>query len=196
MSTFYDVLKFLHVLSFVFMSVPLFNLIVVNERAVLGSSFNYHADRYMENIIRRGAIRCFVFQATVFTTGLLLLIFGPLGIGRIWTSWVMTLKTVLLFAVTGLLSYVHFRLQPKIESFIGDLGPDSEVPDDIVAQLKPYRVRRKRLATLCLFLVITIIILGLQTIGTFNPITTLVLIALAALFAWRANKTLIRFGWL
>lgn len=196
MNTFYDLLKFFHILSFVFMSVPLFNLIVVNERAVLGSSFNYHADRYMENIIRRGAYRCFVFQATAFVTGVLLLIFGPWGIETIRTNLVMALKTVFLFTLTGLLSYVHFRLQPKIESLIADLGPDSEVPDGIVSQLKPYRVRRKRMATFCLFLVITIIILGLQVYGNFNPIVTLVLVGLAGLFAWRVNKTLILFGWI
>jgi hypothetical protein len=196
MNTFYDVVKFFHVLGFVFMSVPLFNLIVVNERAALGSSFNYYADRYMENIIRRGAYRCFVFQATVFVTGVLLLIFGPWGIGTLWTNWVMALKTVLLFTLTGLLCYVHFELQPKIESFIADLGPDSEVPEGIVAQLKPFRVRRKRMATFCLFLVITIIILGLQVYGAFNPVITLVLMGLAVLFALRVNKTLIRFGWI
>jgi hypothetical protein len=196
MNTFYDVVKFFHVLGFVFMSVPLFNLIVVNERAALGSSFNYYADRYMENIIRRGAYRCFVFQATVFVTGVLLLIFGPWGIGTLWTNWVMALKTLLLFTLTGLLSYVHFNLQPKIESFIADLGPDSEVPEGIVAQLKPFRVRRKRMATFCLFLVITIIILGLQVYGAFNPVITLVLMGLAVLFALRVNKTLIRFGWI
>ena len=71
----YDILKFLHFISFVFMSVPLFNLIVVNERVLVGTSFIYHIDRYMENIIRRGAIRCFIFQSTVLITGLLFLIF-------------------------------------------------------------------------------------------------------------------------
>ncbi len=196
MNTVYDLLRFIHVLSFVFMSVPLFNLIVVNERAVLGSSFNYHADRYMENIIRRGAQRCFVFQGTVFVTGILLLIFGPLGISNVWTSWIMALKTIFLFTMTALLSYVHFKVQPTIESFIADLGPDSQAPDDIVSQMKPFRVRRKRLATFCLFLVITIIILGVQVNDTYNPITTLVLIGLAGLFALRASKTLIRFGWI
>ena len=54
---FYDLLRFLHVIGFVFMSIPLFNLIVVNERTLLGTSFNYDTDRYMENIIRHGAKR-------------------------------------------------------------------------------------------------------------------------------------------
>ena len=74
MDIFYDLVKFLHVIGYVFMSIPLFNLIVVNERALLGTSFNYHADRYIENIIKHGAYRCYVFQLTVLITGVLLLV--------------------------------------------------------------------------------------------------------------------------
>ncbi len=196
MEIFYSVLIFLHVMGFVFMSTPLFNLIVVNERAILGSSFNYYADRYMENIIRHGAIRCYVFQWTVLISGVLLIIFGPLGIESLWTSWIVLAKTLILFTMMGLLSYVHFSLQPKIESYMSKIGPEDAVPDGFSAQLKPYRVRRKRLATFCLFLVITAIILGLQVYGTFSSILTIVLIVIGALFAWKANRTLIRFGWI
>jgi len=196
MEIFYSVLIFLHVMGFVFMSTPLFNLIVVNERALLGSSFNYHADRYMENIIRHGAIRCYVFQCTVLISGVLLIIFGPLGIEALWTSWVVLAKTLILFTMMGLLSYVHFSLQPKIEFYMSKIGPDDEVPDGFSAQLKPYRVKRKRLATFCLFLVVTAIILGLQVYGAFSPILTIVLIVIGALFTWKASRTLIRFGWI
>ena len=195
METFYNVLIFLHVMGFVFMSTPLFNLIVVNERALLGSSFNYYADRYMENIIRHGAIRCYVFQWTVLISGVLLLIFGPLGIEALLTSWVVLVKTLILFIMMGLLSYVHFSLQPKIESFMSKIGPEDAVPDGLSAQMRPYRVRRKRLATFCLFLVISAIILGLQVYDTFGPILTFMLIGIGVLFAWKANKSLIRFGW-
>lgn len=195
MEVFYDVLIFLHVMGFVFMSTPLFNLIVVNERALLGSSFNYFADRYQENIIRHGAIRCYVFQCTVLISGVLLVIFGPLGIEALWTSWVVLAKTLILFTMMGLLSYVHFSLQAKIETLMSKIGPEDAVPDGFAAQLKPYRVRRKRLATFCLVLVITAIILGLQVYGIFSPILTIVLIGIGALFAWKANRTLIRFGW-
>jgi len=192
---FEGLLRFFHVMSFVFMSVPLFNLIVVNERASMGTPFNYHADRYMENIIKNGAYRCFVFQASAFISGLLLLQFGSLGIEDLWLNRVVLAKTILLFLLTGLLSYVHFSLQPKIESFISTIGPDTEVPDDLVGNLKPYRVRRKRLATFCLFLVIVTIILGLQVYGSFTPFLNIVLIGLAGLFALKVNKTLLRFGW-
>jgi len=195
MDILYDLLKFLHVMSFVFMTVPLFNLIVVNERALLSPRFDYSADRYMENIIGHGSSRCFVFQSTVLLTGLLLLVFGSLGIEALWTNWIITLKTVLLFVLMGMLSFVHFKLQPQIEQLMATVGPDSEPPKDFGAQLKPYRVLRKRMATFCLFLVITIIILGLQTYAPFAWYLTVALIALSALFAWHVNKTLIRFGW-
>lgn len=196
MEILYDLLKFLHVMSFVFMSVPLFNLIVVNERALLGVGFNYHADRYMENIIKHGAYRCYVFQSTALITGVLLLVFGPLGIEALWSDWIVLIKTVLLITLLGLLSYVHFILQPRIEACLSDLRADSEVPDDLVSRLKPHRIRRKRMATFCLFLVLTAIILGLQVSSTFSPALTIVLVGLAGLFALRVNKTLVRFGWI
>jgi uncharacterized membrane protein len=183
-------------MSFIFMSVPLFNLIVVNERAFFSSSFNYSVDRYMENIIKHGASRCFVFQSTVFLTGILLLVFGPLGIRTLWSNWIIIIKTVLLFTLMGLLSYVHFKLQPTIEKLLANLGPGAQLPESLLSNLKIHRARRKRMATLCLFTVVTIIILGLQIYSTFSPVLTLGLIGLAGLFAWRVNKTLIRFGWI
>jgi len=196
MDILYDVLLFLHILSFVFMSVPLFNLIVVNERALLGIKFNYYADRYMENIIRHGASRCFVFQASVFVTGILLLIFGDLGIGELWSNWIIIAKVILLFVLVVMLSIVHLRLQPRIEELMSTIDPESEIPDDFVNNLKPFRVLRKRMATGCLFLVITTIILGMQVYSTYNPFVTIILIAFAGLFALRVNKSLIKFGWL
>lgn len=196
MENLYDTLKVLHILSFVFMSIPLFNLIVVNERAAMGSGFDYGTDRYMENIIRRGATRCFVFQTSVLVTGLLLLLVGPLGLGALWQNWVLLTKTVLLLLLMGLLSYVHLGLQPRIEAHMAQVRPGVAAPEDFSARLKPYRVRRKRLATFCLFIVITVIILGLQVYGSFTPLLNLVLIALAAVFSWRASTTLVRFGWM
>lgn len=195
MDNFYNLLKFLHVISFVFISVPLFNLIVVNERALLGVPFNYYADRYMENIIKNGAYRCYVFQITILVSGVLLLVFGPLGIEALWTNWIIFTKMILLFIIIGTLSYVHFKLQPKIESFLVDITADSKIPDNLVAQLKPYRVMRKWLATFCLFLVIVTIILGMQVYNLFSPLLTIVLIGLAGLFTLKVNKSLIKFGW-
>ena len=196
MDNIYNLLIFLHVMGFVFMSVPLFNLIVVNERALLGISFDYYADRYMENIIKHGAYRCYMFQLTVLITGVLLLLFGPLEFEALWMNWRILVKTILLFILMGMLSYVHFKLQPKIESYLSELNENSEIPDNLVSQLKPYRVRRKWMATFCLFLVIVSIILGLQVYGSFSPILNIILIGLAGLFVLKVNKTIIRFGWI
>ncbi len=91
----YNIAKFLHVISFVFMSIPLFNLIIVNERALMGPSLNYGTDRYFENIIQRGAIRCFVFQWTVLISGAIILFLGS-GLTAILTNWVLMVKTLIL----------------------------------------------------------------------------------------------------
>jgi hypothetical protein len=196
MDNIYNLLIFLHVIGFVFMSVPLFNLIVVNERALLGISFNYYADRYMENIIKHGTYRCYIFQLTVLITGVLLLLFGPLEFEALWMNWRILIKTILLFILMGMLSHVHFKLQPKIESFLSDIDADSKIPNNLVSQMKPYRVRRKWMATFCLFLVITSIVLGLQVYDSFSPLLNVILIGLAGLFSLKVNKSLIRFGWI
>jgi uncharacterized membrane protein len=196
MGNLYQILKLWHIISFVFMSIPLFNLIVVNERAMMGSAFNFGTDRYMENIIRHGAVRCYVFQLSVFISGILLLLYGQWGIQSLWTNYILLIKTVILFTLMGLLSYVHFSLQPKIESFFKDITTETKVPDNFLTSVKPFRVLRKRLATVCLFLVLTTIILGIQVYAPFTLILNLMLIGLAGLFAWRVNKTLILFGWL
>ena len=136
-----------------------------------------------------------MFQTSVLMTGVLLLLVGPLGLGALWQSWVVLTKTLLLLLLMGLLSYVHLGLQPKIEAHLAAVSPDAPAPENLAATLKPYRVRRKRLATFCLFIVITTIILGLQVYGRFTPSLNLILITLLAVFSWRANKTLLYFGW-
>ena len=82
-----------------------------------------------------------------------------------------------------------------IKALMSTIDADSDIPDDFGARLKPFRVRRKQMATFCLFLVITVIILGLQVYGTFSGALNVTLIGLAALFAWRVNRSLNRFGW-
>ena len=190
----YNIAKFVHVISFVFMSIPLFNLIIVNERALMGPSLKYETDRYFENIIKRGAIRCFVFQWTVFISGAVILTLGP-GLTAIFSNWVLTVKTLILILLMSLLSYVHFSLQPKIEKLLVSLSPGEQPPEDLSEKLLQFRIQRKKLATICLFLVITAIIFGVQTYTRFHPFVSIALIFFAASFSIRANKSLIRFGW-
>ena len=111
------------------------------------------------------------------------------------TEWVLAAKTILLLGLMGLLSYVHFGIQPGIEKLLGQVESDP-VPEEIASGIRPLRVRRKRLAGICLFLVVTTVILGLQVFDTFHPFLTGGLIVLAALFAWRVYKSPVRFGWI
>ena len=85
--------------------------------------------------------------------------------------------------------------QPKIEKLLVSLSPDEQPPEDLSEKLLPFRIQRKKLATICLFLVITAIILGVQTYTRFHPFVSIALIFFAAGFSIRANKSLIRFGW-
>ena len=196
MEIFYDLIRFFHVISFVFMCVLLFNLIVANERVMLGISFNYDADRHIEKIIHSGVYWCYINQLTILITGILLLVFGDIGIKALWTDWIILSKTIIIFILMGTISFVQFKLQPKIESFLTALSTGSELSDNFILQLKPYRVMRKWMTSFYLFLVIAAIVLGIQVYATFNPLLTLILIGLAGLFSIKADKILIRFGWI
>lgn len=196
MEILYDLLKVVHFISFVFMSIPLFNLIVVAERGKFGPDINYHVDIYMENILSGGSTRCFVYQATVGISGLLLLAFGTLGIEALWTEWIISLKTLLLLTLIALLSRVHFKIQPAINAIFEKLNPDVKISDDDMKELKSLRGFRKKLASFCLFLVLTIIILGFQVYTTYSPIFSIGLVLVAALFSRRVYTKGIPFGWI
>jgi hypothetical protein len=196
MDIFYDLIRFFHVISFVFMCVLLFNLIVANERVMLGITFNFDADRHIESIIKSGVNWCYINQLTILISGLLLLVLGDVGIQALWQDWIVLSKTVILFILMGTISYVHFKLQPKIDSFLTALSTGSEISDNFILELKPYRVMRKWITSFYLFLVIAAIVLGIQVYATFNPVLSIILIGLAGLFSIKADKILIRFGWI
>lgn len=190
----HDILKFFHILAVVFMSVPLYNLIVVHERRRLGK-VPFAVDRYFENIIKGAAIRCYVYQFTALLTGLLLIPLGGLPWSDLIDNSILLAKFLLLLLLTALLSVVHFRIQPAIESLLAEVQGE-EIPEGVSKQIAPIRLRRTRLATACLFIVITSVLLGLQVTSRFGLPVTAILILLAALFSWRVYRTSIRFGWI
>ncbi len=190
---FYDLLKFLHILTVVFMAAPLYNLVVVNERVKFGKA-HVQVDRYFENLIRGNAARCYVFQATALVTGVLLVSVGG-SLASLITNWVLLAKLIILLVLTGLLSVVTFSLQPRIDALLAQVTGDA-IPQEIAAQLGPIRLRRKRLAATCLFLVISTVLLGLQVSAPFGAPLNALLLLLAAVFAWRVYSTPIAYGWL
>lgn len=190
----YEVMKFFHILSVVFMSAPLYNLIVVHERRRF-SKPPFVVDRYFENIIKGAAIRCYIYQFTALGTGILLIPLGGFAWSDLTMNPILLMKLLLLVTLTSLLSVVHFKIQPALEALLAEVQGD-EIPEDIVKQIIPLRLRRTRLASVCLFIVITLVLLGLQVTSRFGLATTAILILLAALFSWRVYRTSVRFGWL
>lgn len=188
----YEALKFVHVLAVVFMAAPLYNLIVVNERARFGKA-HLHVDQYFETIIRGNAIRCYGFQLTAVASGVALVLMTG-SASTLVANPVLLAKELLFLALIGLLSFVHFSIQPRIDRLLESAGGDTIAPE-IAARIAPLRLRRKRLAAVCLLLVMLTVLLGLQVYAPFPPITTGVLVAAVALFAWKVYRTPVSYGW-
>ena len=145
----YDIVKFFHILAVVFMAAPLYNLIVVHERRRIGKA-PFVVDRYFENIIKGAAIRCYVYQFTALFTGILLIPLGGFHWSDLIDNPILLAKLLLLLLLTALLSVVHFQIQLAIEAILAKVRGD-EMPEGIAKQIAPIRLRRTRLATVCLF---------------------------------------------
>ncbi|MCK5235715.1 MAG: hypothetical protein KAR06_01920 [Deltaproteobacteria bacterium] len=189
----YDALKFIHILSIIFMSAPLYNLIVVNERVLFGKA-PFAVDRYFENIIKGAASRCYIYQLTAFASGISLVLISGMPLSAIFTNGILLAKVILLLVLSTLLSFIHFKIQPGIEKELARVSGDS-IPPETLKKIGPLRILRKRLAALCLFIFIVIVLLGLQTIAQYGLTLNIIIIALAAIFSYRVYRTPIRLGW-
>ncbi len=185
-----------HLLSTLMMAAPFYMLVIVNERARFGAPLGYFTDRYMENIIRNNAVRCFIFQGTMAASGLGLIYISGHGWGGLLTYPPLVVKWVSLLILVGLLSYVHFSLQPRIEALMSQVKPDSPVPEGLAPQISRLRLRRKRLSGICLFFVLTALIMGLRVTFSFNMYLAIALIIVAAVYAWRVYRKPVRLGWI
>jgi len=186
------VVLLLHLVAMLFMAAPLYALIAVNERVRFTTPPNYNTDRFLENMIKGQPIRCYFYLAVIIITGVLLTWYK----GWIWTDWALIAKMVVVVAIAWLLSYVHFNIQPHIESILDKLKPGEEVSAEDRPTLMAWRSRRKRLAGFCLFLVLTGLIMGVRVTFSYMPwwVVVIFLVA-AALFAWRVYRNPVRFGW-
>jgi hypothetical protein len=188
----YIVVLLFHLLAMLFMAAPLYALITVNERARFTVPPNYNTDRYLENVIKSQPIRCYAFLAMISVTGFLLIWHG----GWDWADWALIIKLVAATAIGFLLSYVHFNIQPHVERILDKLKPGEEVSAEDRTTLTTWRSRRKRLAGVCLFLVLTGVIMGVRVTWGYAPWLAAVFMVAAALFAWRVYRTPMRFGWI
>ena len=181
----------LHLIAMLFMAAPLYALLAVGERGRFTVPPNYNTDRYLENILKNQPIRCYAYLAVILVTGVLLTWYK----GWIWTDWALIVKLVAFAALVSLLSYVHFTIQPHIESILTGWKPGEEVPAEKRATFLAWRGRRKRLAGICLFLVLTSLMMGVRVTWGYAPWLVVVFMVAAALFAWRVYRSPLRFGW-
>ncbi len=185
----------IHLIATVFMAAPLYMLIIVNERASFGLPLGYNTDRYMENIIKRQPIRCYAYLAAILLTGFLLIWITGRGWASLLLDWTLGMKAGTFILLTSFLSYIHFGLQPKIETILSTVKPDSLLPEEVRPRLTALRKRRKKFSGFCLFLVLASLLAGARlTLGLASVVFSLLLI-LSALFAWRAYKVPIPRGW-
>ena len=185
------VVMLLHLIAMMFMAAPLYALITVNERARFAVPPNYNTDRYLENVIKRQPIRCYAYLAVIAVTGILLI----WARGWMWADWALIAKLVATTAIFFLLTYVHNGIQPHIERILDKLKPGEEVSTEDRATLLRWRGRRKRLAGICLFLVLTALIMGVRVTWNYAPWLAIVFVVASALFSWRVYRNPVRLGW-
>ncbi|MBI4320893.1 MAG: hypothetical protein HY675_20565 [Chloroflexi bacterium] len=187
-------LRVVHVINALLMAWPFYALVSVNQRARLGPPLGDRADTYMENIIKNRTIPCFVFQGTALVSGLVLVVLRGVGLGALVTNPALGIKLVLLLFIIVLLSYVHIGVQPRIDALFASAG-GNPVPPTNAPTIGALRLRRKRIASICLFSVLTMSMLGVQVWAAFPLWLTALLVVAIAIFTWRSYKSVTPYGW-
>ena len=193
MDTLLSILKVIHIVNAILMAWPFYALVIVNQRVRLGPPLGDRADTYLENILKNRTIPGFVFQATAMVSGLALMFIRGQGLGALLANPALGLKFFLLVSIAALLSYVHLSLQPQIDALFAQAG--NPMPADLAPRIGALRLRRKRMASTCLFVVLISAMLGVQVWAPFPLWLTAVLIAAIAVFTWRAYKSVTPYGW-
>jgi hypothetical protein len=189
------IVLFIHIISVVFMAWPLYALITVNERPKVGAPLGDKVDDFMEGILKKNAIRCYVFQSTALLTGIYLTWSNYGNLALIVSNWRLLGKTVGILLIMGSLSFVVFYLQPKIDKLFADLK-NSQGKEDIVKKIGAIRATRKKMAAICLFIVLTVFLLAVQIIIPLPIWANVVLTVLIALFVIRVYKKSVPYGWI
>lgn len=189
-----DIFRVFHIISAVLMAWPFYALVAVNQRALLGPPLGDRTDTYIENIIKNRTVPCFVFQATVFISGLALVFLQGFSLDILITNKLLGIKFVLLLFIACLLTYVHIVLQPRIDAHFAEL-PNCTVTKETAQRILSLRLRRKQVASVCLFCVLTMAMLGVQVWAAFPVWLTGVFALAIAAFTWRAYKSITPYGW-
>ncbi|MFQ6616703.1 MAG: hypothetical protein ACE5HZ_08090 [Fidelibacterota bacterium] len=194
MTELFFVLRVVHIINAILMAWPFYALVSVNQRARLGPPLGDRADTFIENIIKNRTIPCFVFQGTALATGLALVLLRGEGLQPLLASAALLAKFVMLLLIAGLLSYVHVSVQPRIDALFAKGG--SPVEKEVASQIGTLRSRRKGIAAVCLLVVLTSAMLGVQGWVPFPGWLTAVMMFAIVLFTWRAYTSVTPYGWM
>ena len=191
-----SVLRVAHIVTAMTMAWPYYALAAVNQRIALGPPLGDRTDRYMENILKNRTVACFVFQGTILVGGFLLMwarvAHTPLTVGDYLGDWAILVKIVILLVMAGMISWIHLLVQPEIDRLFGNYG---ELADDTKKRITALRMRRKKMASVCMFLAFSAAILGVESAVGFPAWLTAVLLVAAALWVWRSYTSKTRYGW-
>ncbi|MCK5319043.1 MAG: hypothetical protein KAJ55_14100, partial [Anaerolineales bacterium] len=186
-------LRVVHIISAILMAWPFYALVAVNQRVKLGPPLGDRVDIYIENLIKNRTIPCFVFQGTVGISGLALIFLRGQNLGVLVTSPALGLKFILLLMMAVLLSYVNNSLQPRVDALFAEEG--NPIAADRASRIGALRTRRKKLASVCMFLAFTSAMLGMQVWVPFPLWLSAILVIAIGLFTWRAYQSEIPYGW-
>jgi hypothetical protein len=190
-----NVVLLVHIITAVFMAWPLYALITVNERPVVGAPLGDKVDDFIEGIIKKNSRRCYIFQLTALVTGLYLVGTHYESFSVLLTNWRLFGKLLGLFSLMGLLSYVVYSLQPRIDTLFMKLKKKDKSKEKIAAQISRLRLQRKKFATACLTILLAVILLAVQINNPLPLLVNAILLGLFALFAYRVYKANIPYGW-
>jgi len=189
-----SLLRVIHITSVILMAWPFYALVAVNQRARLGPPLGDRVDTYLEDIIKNRTIPCYVFQLSALLSGLLLILLRGLGLSYVLTNPILAAKLGLLIVLGALLTYVHTSLQPRIDAAFRELASGA-ASRDLAPRIASLRLRRKRMASICLFCVLTAAVLGLQVWAPFPVWLIAILILAIAALVWRAYSSVTPYGW-
>ena len=194
MSTFISILQVVHILNAILMAWPIYALVTVNQRGRLGPPLGDRVDIFMENIIKNRTIPCFVFQITALVTGIALISLRGIDLSILYTNPVVAAKFFPLLLIIILLAYINSSIQPRIDALFAKAG-ENPIPQDIAGEINQLRSRRKRIASICMFVVLVVSMLGVQVWAPFPMWLTVLLVIAIAAFTWRTYKSTTPYGW-
>lgn len=194
MNALINTLQVVHILNAILMAWPIYALVTVNQRGRLGPPLGDRTDEFMENIIKNRTIPCFVFQATALLSGIALIVLRGMDLNILFTNPVMAAKFFPLVIIIILLAYIHSSIQPRIDALFAKLEGNS-LPQDIAVEINALRLKRKRIASICMFVVLSVSMLGVQVWAPFPVWLTVLLIVAIAAFTWRTFKSTTPYGW-